>query len=67
MVCNKNTAAELVSKDIQMMLLLVPCKISIKEIKGEAFFGLMIFRVLGQHLFREREKNGRILFGGYVR
>jgi uncharacterized protein (DUF302 family) len=41
LICNKKTAADLLSYDIQMTTL-IPCKISIKEIEGEALIEVSI-------------------------
>ena len=41
LVCNKKTAADLLSYDVQMTTL-IPCKISIKEIEGEALVEVSI-------------------------
>ncbi len=41
MVCNKKTAAELVSHDLQITTLL-PCKISVKELKEESLVEVVI-------------------------
>ncbi|PHQ27939.1 DUF302 domain-containing protein [Leeuwenhoekiella nanhaiensis] len=41
LVCNKKTAADLLSYDVQMTTL-IPCKISIKKIKGETLVEVSI-------------------------